>query len=90
MTIKRLRKEQGLTQKALAKRTGVTREYIARLELGRHDPMFSTLVETRQGAQGVGDGVAGVTLFNWKGACLATTLPARVRRSRLLAMAGGE
>ncbi len=45
MTIKRLRKEQGLTQKALAKRTGGTREYIARLELGRHDPMFSTLVK---------------------------------------------
>ncbi len=44
-TIKRLRKKQGLTQKALAKRTGVTREYIARLELGRHDPMFSTLVK---------------------------------------------
>ncbi len=45
MTIKRLRKEQGLTQEALAKRTGVTREYITRLELGRHDPMFSTLVK---------------------------------------------
>ena len=45
MTIKRLRKEQGLTQEALAKRAGVTREYITRLELGRHDPMFSTLVK---------------------------------------------
>ncbi len=45
MTIKRLRKKQGLTQEALAKRTGVTREYITRLELGRHDPMFSTLVK---------------------------------------------
>ena len=45
MTIKRLRKKQGLTQEALARRTGVTREYITRLELGRHDPMFSTLVK---------------------------------------------
>ncbi len=30
-------------------------------------------MDASQGAQGEGRGVAGVTLFNWKGACLAMT-----------------
>jgi transcriptional regulator with XRE-family HTH domain len=39
----KLRAQQGLTQAALAERAGVTRSYIGRLEIGRHDPQLSTL-----------------------------------------------
>ncbi len=45
MTIKRLRAKHGLTQQALARKAGVTREYIARLETGQHDPALSTLTK---------------------------------------------
>jgi len=43
MRLKQLREARGLTQAALAKRTGVSRAYLARLEIGRHDPPLSTL-----------------------------------------------
>ncbi len=43
MKIKRLRAEQGLTQEALAKKTGLTRVHLARLESGNHDPTLGTL-----------------------------------------------
>jgi predicted transcriptional regulator len=32
-----------LTQAALAKKSGVSRAYLARLEMGRHDPPLSRL-----------------------------------------------
>ena len=35
----------GLTQGKVAKKTGLTREYIARLEQGIHDPSLSVLVK---------------------------------------------
>ncbi len=34
---------KGWSQAALAVRLGVTREYVARLEAGRHDPPLSTV-----------------------------------------------
>ena len=41
---KRLREAKGLTQEALAKRVGVTQEYIAKLETGaRRNPTVDTL-----------------------------------------------
>ena len=43
MRLKALRAERGLTQKALAKKVGITREHLARLEAGQHDPPLSTL-----------------------------------------------
>ncbi len=43
MKIKHLRAGRGLTQAALAKKLGVSREYVARLETGHHDPPLSTL-----------------------------------------------
>jgi len=43
MKIQRLREKRGLTQEALAKKTGLSRGYLARLESGRHDPSLSTL-----------------------------------------------
>jgi transcriptional regulator with XRE-family HTH domain len=43
MRLKALREERQLSQAALAERVGVSREYIARLETGRHDPPLSTL-----------------------------------------------
>jgi transcriptional regulator with XRE-family HTH domain len=42
-TIKRLRKRRGLTQQGLAVRAGLTLGYIARLEIGMHDPRLGTL-----------------------------------------------
>ena len=43
MQLKALRRERGWSQEALAKKVGVSREYIARLETGKHDPPLSTL-----------------------------------------------
>jgi transcriptional regulator with XRE-family HTH domain len=43
MRLKRLRMEQGLSQRALAARAGLSREYLARLETARQDPTLSTL-----------------------------------------------
>ena len=41
--LRMLRMKKGLTQDALAKKVGVTRAYLARLEMGRHDPPLSRL-----------------------------------------------
>jgi len=38
-----LRKQRGLTQAALAAKAGISREYLARLEIGRHEPTLTTL-----------------------------------------------
>lgn len=43
MQLKRLRIARHLTQESLAKRAGISREYLARLEGGRQDPSLSTL-----------------------------------------------
>ncbi len=45
MKIKHLRTTRDLTQAALAKKVGVSREYVARLETGHHDPPLSTLTK---------------------------------------------
>jgi transcriptional regulator with XRE-family HTH domain len=43
MRLKRLRAEREMSQADLAKVSGVSREYIARLELGQQDPTLGTL-----------------------------------------------
>ena len=43
MRLKQLRERRKLTQQALAKKAGVSRAYLARLEMGRHDPPLSRL-----------------------------------------------
>ena len=43
MRLKKLREARGLTQEQLAEKAGFSRAYIARLEIGRHDPALSTL-----------------------------------------------
>ena len=43
--LKSLRTARGLTQEALAHKLGFSRAYLARLEMGRHDPPLSTLVK---------------------------------------------
>ncbi len=43
MRLKALRAKWGLSQEALAKKAGISREYLARLEAGQHDPPLSTL-----------------------------------------------
>ena len=45
MRLKRYRAKQGLSQADLAEKTGVSREYIARLGTGHHDPSLSILVK---------------------------------------------
>jgi transcriptional regulator with XRE-family HTH domain len=44
MQVKRLREAQGLSQEALAKKAGISRGYLARLETARQDPTL-TVVE---------------------------------------------
>ncbi len=43
--LKALRRKQGLTQTALAKKAGISREYLARLEIGKQDPTLATLTK---------------------------------------------
>ena len=38
MTLKRLRESKGLSQDALARKAGITREYVNKLEAGRYNP----------------------------------------------------
>ena len=45
MKLKHHRKARGLTQAQLAKRVGLSLGYIARLEIGMHDPPLSTLAK---------------------------------------------
>ena len=49
MKLKRLRNRKGLTQEALARKAGVSLGYVARLEIGRHDPKLSTLKRLARG-----------------------------------------
>jgi transcriptional regulator with XRE-family HTH domain len=43
MQVKRLRQAQGLSQEALAKRAGISRGYLARLETARQDPTLTVI-----------------------------------------------
>ena len=42
-TLKKLRLRKKLSQAALAKRAGLSREYVNKIEAGRYDPPLSTL-----------------------------------------------
>ena len=48
MRLKELREKGEWSQAELAARVGVTREYIARLEAGKHDPPLSRLEKLAQ------------------------------------------
>lgn len=41
--LRQIRERKGITQKALAVKAGVSRAYLSRLEMGRHDPPLSRL-----------------------------------------------
>jgi transcriptional regulator with XRE-family HTH domain len=43
MRLKKLRADRGMTQEALAEKAGISRTFIARLELGQQDPTLTTL-----------------------------------------------
>lgn len=43
MRLRRLRADQGMTQEGLAKKAGISRVYVARLETGKQDPTLTTL-----------------------------------------------
>jgi transcriptional regulator with XRE-family HTH domain len=43
MKLKKLRMSRNLTQEMLAKKAGMSRAYLARLEIGRDDPHLSRL-----------------------------------------------
>ena len=54
--LKRLRAARGLSQEALARKAHVSRGYLARIELGRHDPTLSVLRRLAKGLRvSVGD-----------------------------------
>jgi transcriptional regulator with XRE-family HTH domain len=42
--LRRLREDRGLTQEELAKRSGISRVYVAFLEAGRQDPRVSIVM----------------------------------------------
>lgn len=50
--IKELRAGHGWSQEALAEKAGLARAYLARLEIGRHDPSLSTLVKLAKALKG--------------------------------------
>jgi len=41
--LRQIRERRGMTQEALAEKAGVSRAYLSRLEMGRHDPPLSRL-----------------------------------------------
>jgi transcriptional regulator with XRE-family HTH domain len=41
--LRQFRNERDLSQRSLAEKAGISREYLARLEVGRQDPTLSTL-----------------------------------------------
>jgi len=43
LRLKRLRAQRKMSQAGLAEKSGVSREYIARLELGQQDPTLGTM-----------------------------------------------
>ena len=43
MQVKRLREARGLSQEALAKKAGISRGYLARLETARRDPTLTVI-----------------------------------------------
>ncbi len=43
MKLRQLREAKGLSQRALAKKAGISREYVLRLEAARQDPTLGTL-----------------------------------------------
>lgn len=43
MRIQEFRKKRDMTQETLAKKAGISRGYLARLETGRHDPSLAML-----------------------------------------------
>ena len=47
--LKRLRAIRGLSQEALARKAHVSRGYLARIEIGRHDPTLSVLRRLAKG-----------------------------------------
>lgn len=45
MNLKKQRRKRRMSQAALATKAGFSREYVARLETGHHDPSLSTLTK---------------------------------------------
>jgi len=51
LLIAHLRAERGWTQRILAEKTGLTKAFLGRLELGQHDPSLSTLIKLAKAFQ---------------------------------------
>lgn len=58
--LREIRESRGLTQQALAKRSGITSQAITQIETGRRRPSFGTLVALAQGLGLSLDSLAGV------------------------------
>jgi transcriptional regulator with XRE-family HTH domain len=60
-TLRRLRESNGLSQEALAKKAGVTREYVNKLEAGHSDPSVRIALRL---AQALGVSIATLVTGN--------------------------
>ncbi len=45
MRLKQLRADRGITQETLAKKAGLSRVYVTRIETGKQDPSLTTLTK---------------------------------------------
>ena len=57
LNVQALRDERAMTQEALAKKAGISRGYLARVETGRHETTLTTL---RKLAKALGVGVTAL------------------------------
>jgi len=78
--LKSLREAKGLSQGALARKARITREYVNRLEAGRHDPTIGTLQRLAR-ALGVSlsELTGGLTMVRWLCEACGTVLRELVR-----------
>ena len=59
-TLRRIRKDKGISQTALAEKAGLSREYVNKIEAGRYDPPLSTINALARALRVRGGGAAGV------------------------------
>jgi transcriptional regulator with XRE-family HTH domain len=84
-TLKRIRKSKGLSQYALAKKAGISREYVRQLEEGQSDPTVGTL---RRLAEALEVSLAALVESKEQLEALASAVVAGAEGDLVLAMTG--